>query len=163
VAGAATRYWRMRIDFEGAISYPQPVGMPEGRSHPAANPEDHYPLVERSRAALVKQLFTPARDLAAVKWKQAQLARGQYRYTDVKPERIERAVATDLEFLAAHPVRQSDEESSRAGADLQPAADRRARKAAEAIAGLQKRGKPRLGEAGLSNKEAEGGDRALHE
>jgi hypothetical protein len=36
-----------------------------------------------------------------------QLTRGQHRFTDVKPERIERAIADDLAFLAAHPVRQS--------------------------------------------------------
>jgi hypothetical protein len=39
------------------------------------------------------------------------LAGGQHRYTDVKPERIERAIADDLAFLAAHPVRQSNRES----------------------------------------------------
>jgi len=64
--------------------------------------------VEKYRAALVKQLLTPARDVASVKWKQMALARGQHRYTDVKPERIDRAIADDLAFLAAHPVRQSN-------------------------------------------------------
>jgi hypothetical protein len=29
-------------------------------------------------------------------------------FTDVKSERIERAIADDLAFLAAHPVRQSN-------------------------------------------------------
>jgi hypothetical protein len=55
--------------------------------------------------------FTP--DLAAVKWK--------------LPSWPGANIAADLEFLAAHPVRQSNDESRRAGADLQPAADRRAR------------------------------------
>jgi hypothetical protein len=35
------------------------------------------------------------------------LARGEHRFTDVRSERIERAIADDLAFLAAHPVRQS--------------------------------------------------------
>jgi hypothetical protein len=39
---------------------------------------------------------------------QMALARGQHRYTGVKSERIERAIADDLAFLAAHPVRQSN-------------------------------------------------------
>jgi hypothetical protein len=65
-------------------------------------------MVQRWRAALVKQLLIPAPTTAAVNWKQAALARGQHHYTDVKPERIERAIADDLAFLAAHPVRQSN-------------------------------------------------------
>jgi hypothetical protein len=36
------------------------------------------------------------------------LAKGQHRFTDVKSERIERAITDDLAFLAAHPVRQSN-------------------------------------------------------
>jgi hypothetical protein len=48
-------------------------------------------------------------DGASVKWKQAALARGDHCYTRVKPERIERAIADDLAFLAAHPVRQSNQ------------------------------------------------------
>src|ERR1700730_13394 len=39
------------------------------------------------------------------------LARGQHRYTDVKSERIERAIPDDLAFLAAHPVRRSNSET----------------------------------------------------
>jgi hypothetical protein len=55
----------------------------------------------------------PAPDAAAVKWKQMALARGQHRFTDVKSERIERAIADDLAFLAAHPVRQSSRRSAK--------------------------------------------------
>ncbi|WP_146686761.1 hypothetical protein [Bradyrhizobium canariense] len=44
----------------------------------------------------------------SVKWKQAALARGEHVYTDVKPGRIERAIAGDLAFLAAHPTRRSN-------------------------------------------------------
>jgi hypothetical protein len=87
------------------------MGTPEGRSHPAVNDHGRIPMVGRYRAALVKQLLTPAWDTASVKWKQMALARGQHRYTDVKPERIERAIADDLAFLAAHPVRQSNSEA----------------------------------------------------
>jgi hypothetical protein len=111
MAAAATRYWRVRIDFHDAVSSVQGREMPEGRSHPAVNEDDRISMVGRWRAALVKQLLTPASDVASVNWKQAALARGQHRYTDVKPERIERAIADDLAFLAAHPVRQSKSEA----------------------------------------------------
>jgi hypothetical protein len=47
----------------------------------------------------------------AVAWKKASLASGQHQYTDVKTERVERAIADDLAFLAAHPVRQSNRRS----------------------------------------------------
>jgi hypothetical protein len=111
MAEATTRYWRLRIDFEYAVSWAQQMEVPEGHYHPAVNPDDHMPMVGKYRAALVKQLLTPAWDVASVKWKQMALARGQHRYTDVKSERIERAIADDLAFLAAHPTRRSNSEA----------------------------------------------------
>jgi hypothetical protein len=112
MAEAATRYWRLRIDFQSAVSWAQRMEIPEGRFHPSDPGEsDRVSMVGKYRAALVKQLLTPAWDTASVKWKQMTLARGQHRYTDVKPERIERAIADDLAFLAAHPVRQSNSET----------------------------------------------------
>jgi hypothetical protein len=36
------------------------------------------------------------------------MAMARDRYIGVKPERVERALADDLVFLAAHPVRQSN-------------------------------------------------------
>jgi hypothetical protein len=56
---------------------------------------------------LVKQLLTPAWDVASVAWKQDALARGKYEYTGLKPERLRHAISEDLAFLAAHPVRRS--------------------------------------------------------
>jgi hypothetical protein len=108
MASAVTHYWKARLKFEDAISSVQRNGTPEGRSHPAVDPDDRFPPLDRYRAAHVKQLLTPAPDAAAVIWKQAALARGQHRFTDVKSERIERAIADDLAFLAAHPVRRSN-------------------------------------------------------
>jgi hypothetical protein len=68
-------------------------------------------LVDKWRAAFVKQLLTPASDTASVAWKQNALARGKYQYTGLKPERLKRAIADDLAFLAAHPVRRSNSEA----------------------------------------------------
>jgi hypothetical protein len=111
MAAATTRYWRTRLDFEDAVSWAQRMEIPEGSFHPDVDPAGHIPMIGRWRAALVKQLLTPAWDVASVKWKQAALAKGQHCYTDVKPERIERAIAEDLAFLAAHPVRRSNSET----------------------------------------------------
>jgi len=57
----------------------------------------------------VHQLLTPASTVAEIAWKRAAFKAGDHKYTDVKPERIERAIADDVEFLKAHPVRQSRE------------------------------------------------------
>jgi hypothetical protein len=70
-----------------------------------------FRTIERSpggdRNCLLTQirLLTPAPDTAAIAWKKAALAAGQYRYTDVKTERVERAIADDVAFLDAHPTR----------------------------------------------------------
>jgi len=111
MANAATRYWRVRLDFEDAVEWAQRTEIPEGGFHPAVNPDYRGPMVEKYRAALVTQLLTPAWDAASVKWKQMALARGQHQYTDVKSERIERVIADDLAFLAAHPIRMSNSET----------------------------------------------------
>jgi hypothetical protein len=66
---------------------------------PAVNPDDRWPLLEKYRAAIGKQLLTPA----PVKWKQMALAGDNHRCTGVRTEWLERAIAEDLEFLAVHP------------------------------------------------------------
>jgi hypothetical protein len=107
-AEATTRYWRVRLDFDSAVGDAQSNDVPEGRLHPAVNRDDWMPMVDRYRKALVEQLVTPAWNVASVTWKRSVLARNDYvigRY--VKAERVERAIADDEAFLAAHPVRQS--------------------------------------------------------
>ena len=112
-AEAATRYWRVRMKFDDAIEQARRMGIPEGRYHPISDPEgrqsfeDHQSLVARWRSALAQQFLTPAPDTAAVKWKQGALAARDYEYTGVKADRLERAIADDLAWLTAHPMRQS--------------------------------------------------------
>jgi hypothetical protein len=103
-AEAATRYWRVRIDFDHAVSIAQREEIPEAAYHPIVDSKD-LRLVERYREAFVRQLLAPAPDLMSVAWKKAALAGGQYRYVGVSSERIEHAIADDLAFLAAHPIR----------------------------------------------------------
>jgi hypothetical protein len=112
-AEAVTRYWRTRLDFHDAISSVQRRGLSEGRSHPDVDDGDRQPMVEKWRAAFVKQLLTPASDAASVAWKQNALARGKYEYTGLKPDRLKHAISEDLAFLAAHPVRQSNPKSAK--------------------------------------------------
>ena len=108
MAEAATRYWRVRLDFDDAVGFAQRMEIPEGSYHPVVESNDRYATVELWRKALVKQLLTPAPDTASVKWKQTVLAGRSLRHTDVKPERLKHIIDEDLAFLAAHPVRQSN-------------------------------------------------------
>jgi hypothetical protein len=107
-AEAATRYWRVRLDLESAISIAQNHGLPEGRLHPTIDMDDWMPMVDKYRKAVTEKLLTPAWDVASVTWKRTLLARNDYvigRYVD--QERVERAIKEDLAFLAAHPTRRS--------------------------------------------------------
>jgi hypothetical protein len=106
-AEAATRYWQARLRLDDAISIAQIREIPEGSFHPVVNCKGRLAMLAGWRDALARQLLTPAPDLGSVKWKQATLAGRQVHYSGVKPERIERAIADDLAFLAAHPVGQS--------------------------------------------------------
>jgi hypothetical protein len=110
-ADAIRDYWHARLKFEDAISRVQRMGTPEGRSHPPNDHDDRWAILAKYREAVAQQLLTPAPDTGAITWKRAALKSGQHQYTDVKTERIERAIADDLAFLAAHPVRQSNSEA----------------------------------------------------
>jgi hypothetical protein len=73
MAEAATRYWRVRIDFDHAVSIAQREEIPEAAYHPVVDSHD-LRLVDRYREALVRQLLTPAPDLMSVTWNKAALA-----------------------------------------------------------------------------------------
>jgi hypothetical protein len=102
-ADTIRQYWKARLEMESAIE----DGLPEGNNHTQHNPDERRTLLANWRQAIAQQLLTPAPGAAAVAWKKLALAGGQHEFTDVKTERIERAIADDLAFLAAHPVRQS--------------------------------------------------------
>ncbi len=106
-ADAARAYWRGRFDFESALSHAQSRGIAEGKLHPVVDRDERMMIVDKWRAAIAAQLLTPAPDVAAITWKRTALRGGQHEYTDVTTERIERAIADDVAFLAAHPTRKS--------------------------------------------------------
>jgi hypothetical protein len=104
---AIREYWKARLEMESAIGRAQIHGLPEGDNHPPHNPDERMALLANWRQAIAQQLLTPAPDSGAIAWKKAALARCEHEYTGIKTERLERAIADDLAFLAAHPVRQS--------------------------------------------------------
>jgi hypothetical protein len=106
-ADAVTRYWRAMMDLQQAILIGQQNGIVETSRHPTETHDNRSPLLESYRNAAVKQLLTPAPTAALVKWKQRTFAQGRYKYTDVKKEQIEKAIADDLAFLAAHAPRRA--------------------------------------------------------
>jgi hypothetical protein len=110
-ADAIRKYWKARLEMESAIEYVQRHDLPEGNNHPTHNPDERWTLLANWRQAIAQQLLTPAPDTAAVAWKKAALDGGQHEFTDVKTERVERAIADDLAFLAAHPIRRSNSEA----------------------------------------------------
>jgi hypothetical protein len=109
-ADTAREYWKARLEMESAIALAQSYSLPEGDNHPPHNPDERMALLANWRQAIAQQLLTPASDTAAVAWKKLALARGEHEYTDIKTARLERAIADDLAFLAAHPVRQTRRE-----------------------------------------------------
>jgi hypothetical protein len=85
--------------------------------HPEVDEEERWMIVNKWRASVAAQLLTPAPDAAAVTWKRTALRSGQHKYTDVTTERIERAIADDVAFLAAHPTRKSIAVSRRSNSE----------------------------------------------
>jgi hypothetical protein len=127
-ADAVRDYWKARLEMEGAIA--RVKHLPEGNNHPPHNSDDRWTLLANWRQALVQQLLTPAPTAAAVNWKKATFAGGQHKETDVKAERIERAIADDLAFLAAHPVRRSNSEAMARSREFKEAMRQRIRELA---------------------------------
>jgi hypothetical protein len=106
-AERSTRYWRARLDWHSALECAQEHGVGDAGSFEQVIHGERWDLLERWRAALVEQMLTPAPDLAAVAWKRAKLANEHWEYCDVKPERLQRAIDADAEWLATHPSRKS--------------------------------------------------------
>ena len=104
-AGRVADYWRARLDWHSELRTAQKYGIADSASFPSTENENRYGLVEKWREAVVKKLLTPAADLAAITWKRAKLESSEFPHLPVKKERVERAIADDVEFLAAHPTR----------------------------------------------------------
>ena len=113
-AGRTMDYWRARLDWQDAIETAQRHGIADSASLPLFGGESRFDLVDKWREALVKQLLTPAPDLAAISWKRAKLASRDFPHLPTRKERVERVIADDVAFLDAHPTRRSDASNSEA-------------------------------------------------
>jgi len=106
-ADAVMDYWYLSMKLDGVISRVQKHGRPEGELHPQYDPQEHWTILAKYRKAWARLMLTPAPDMRSVTWKRAQLNAGSHKHTDLTTVRIERAIADDVEFLKAHPTRQS--------------------------------------------------------
>lgn len=104
-ASRTTSYWRMRLDWHSELECAQKWGLADSGSFPPAADENRFSLVDAWREAVVKQLLTPAPNVAAVAWKRAKFSGRGFCHLPVKPERVERAITDDEAFLTAHPTR----------------------------------------------------------
>jgi hypothetical protein len=103
-AWATEQYWSALHAWHGALEWAQRERIPDALTRPAIE-ENGWSLVGQWRDALMQLMLTPAATMANVEWKRAKLRAGQHVYTDIKVERLERAIAADVAFLTAHPAR----------------------------------------------------------
>jgi hypothetical protein len=114
-ADATMDYWLAAMKMHSSISCMQNFGASEGDRYPFIEPEEHGTLVNKYRLAWCKLMLTPAPNSGHVRWKRMQLIAENWKYTGLSPERIEQAIAADVEWLEAHPVRGSKRKPSNSG------------------------------------------------
>ena len=141
-ADAVREYWKAARAMDSAIHRVQQSELPEGDLHKPLAPGSWKPILAKYHAAIMAQLLTPAPTAREIEWKRAVFKHGDHEHTDIKPERIERAIAEDVEFLRTHPTRRSGKQ----GMDPKKLEERRAWKAAfraRVTAFAEKRGIPK--------------------
>ncbi len=104
-AASTMDYWRAAMKMKSAISCVQNYGTPEGDTHDFVTDETHGMLVTKWRAAWACLMLTPAPNGRELNWKRDQIKGKKWKYNGRSAARIERAIAADVEWLAAHPVR----------------------------------------------------------
>jgi hypothetical protein len=111
-ADAVMEYWH---DENGWRDFPRSK-FRHARRRSASYPQAGHcwALIGKYREAWARLMLTPAPDMLSVTWKRAQLQAENHKHTDLKPERIERAIADDVEFLRTHPTRRSSRSNSNA-------------------------------------------------
>jgi hypothetical protein len=104
-----TDFARACMDWHSALSCAQSWNVPGAKLYPESDDDEAQGThVSRWRAALIAQMLTPAPTVGDVQWKRVQLRSEQHQFTGVPGEKLQRAIDTDVEWLAAHPVRQSN-------------------------------------------------------
>ncbi len=102
-----TRYWRARCDWQMALESGQRWSVGDAKSFGDTDINERLALLALWRTALGNQMLTPAPSMEAVEWKRTRLRTRDLVYCPVKPETCEKAIAEDLEWLAAHPTRRA--------------------------------------------------------
>jgi hypothetical protein len=103
-ADATTNYWRALLDFTDAVSRAKDHDVKEAHAHAETSHEGRWSILDSWREALGRQLLTPAPDVSTVNWKRHQLSKT---CIGTKKELVEKAIADDIIFFAAHPTRQN--------------------------------------------------------
>lgn len=102
-AEAATRYWRLKADYDdawiaagrhGVVSMPGPDDV-----------DDRSLAICIWRRAQVAQILTPAPTARDITWKRAAFASGQYKHIGADPVKLGQAIEADAAWLKAHPTR----------------------------------------------------------
>jgi hypothetical protein len=112
-ADSIREYWKAARAMDSAIHRVQQSELPEGDLHQPLVPGSWKSILAKYRAAIMAQLLTPAPTAREIEWKRAVFKHGDHKHTDIKPERIERAIAEDVEFLRSHPTRRGGGRSSK--------------------------------------------------
>jgi hypothetical protein len=97
-------YWRAAMKMKSAISCVQNYGAFEGDQHEFVTDETYGTLVTKWRAVWACLMLTPAPNGRELNWKRDQIKGKKWKYNGLSAERIERAIADDVEWLEAHPV-----------------------------------------------------------
>jgi hypothetical protein len=103
-------YWHARFKWRDELETAQKYGIGDSASFPAPV-GGRFEAVDIWREAVAKQLLTPAPTLADVGWKRAKIKSDEFKRLPITLARAEQAIADDLAFLAAHPVRRSNSEA----------------------------------------------------
>jgi hypothetical protein len=106
-ASAKAEVRRDMMDMHFKASIAQSYEFPEVAGHAPYDPAEYCRLLENWRVAQMELLLTPAPDVKSLMWKRQKVAGlNPYDWADVKPARVEKAIADDEAFLKAYPTRQ---------------------------------------------------------
>jgi hypothetical protein len=105
-AAAAVMFHDEHANFLIALAVAQRYGLAEAMKIPKQSEQSHCAPRERYREAVATLLRLPAPDQAAINWKRSRLRQEPYwGLCDVPHEEVEKAIADDEAFLAAHPIK----------------------------------------------------------
>jgi hypothetical protein len=105
-AEIAMHYLERLLDFVTWCEIAQERGVAEALKHQPVKDSDRMTAAEKLHESTRVLLLTPAPDRAAVNWKICRRRRGGlFALGNASPDAVDRAIADDEAFLAAHPAR----------------------------------------------------------